>query len=173
VQYEVVDEDAFCAALGRSHVALVESANVLTTAEQAAVKAFKGNGGTLVVGDGKHWQDTLHKALPHPALTLEAPKTVRAVVRDTDTATAVFLHNLHIERLSSYEDRVTPAENLTVSVLVPFKDIKSVRVSTADEGIPSGLIEYTAKEEDNGVVITMKIPRLDVAMMLTVEKGAA
>jgi hypothetical protein len=173
LQYEVADEEAFEAKLAQSRVALVESAGVLNAAEQDAVKAFKDKGGTLVAGDKKLWLDALQRALPHPALTLDAPKTVRGVVRDSDTATVVFLHNLHIERLSSYEDRVTPAENLTVTVRVPFREIKSVRVSTADEGIASGPAEYKAEDEGGGKRVTVEIPRLDVAMMVLVEKSAA
>jgi hypothetical protein len=172
VQYEVADEDAFIAKLGQSRVALVESAKVLNAAEQDAVKAFQAKGGILVIADNKHWQRTLKKAFPHASLTLQAPKTVRGVVRDSDTATVVFLHNLHIERLSSFEDRVTPAEDLTVTVRVPFKEIKTVRVSTADEGVASGPVEYTAKEEGSGKALTVKIPRLDIATMLVIEKGA-
>jgi hypothetical protein len=173
VQYEVVDEEAFSAKLAQSHVAVVESVQVLNAAEKDALNDFKAGGGTLVIGDEKHWQRALRKAIPHPSLTLKAPETVRGVVRDSDTATVAFLYNLHIERLSSFEDRVTPAENMTVTVHVPFKEIKAVRTSTADKGIPSGSVEYTAKEEDGGTRITVKIPRLDIAMMLIFEKGAA
>jgi hypothetical protein len=172
VQYEVADEEVFIARLGQSRVALVESAKVLNAAEQAAVRTFQAAGGILVSADSKHWQRTLKKALPHASLTLRAPRTVRGVVRDSDTATVVFLHNLHIERLSSFEDRVTPAEDLTVTVRVPFKEIKTVRVSTADEGVASGPVEYTAKEEGSGKALTVKIPRLDIATMLVIEKGA-
>ncbi len=173
LQYEVADEEHFAAKLAQSRVALVERSHVLNAAEREAVKAFQVAGGTLVTADDKHWLRTLHKALPHASLTLTAPETVRGVVRDTDNETAVFLYNLHIERLSSFEDRVTPAEHLTVSVRVPFKGVKSVRVSTADEGIASGPVEYTAKEEDGATALTVQIPRLDVATMLIIEKGAA
>jgi hypothetical protein len=171
VQYEVADEDAFCAKLAQSRVALVESAQVLNAAEQDAVKSFKAAGGTVVASDDKNWLDTLQKALPQSSLTLHAPKTVRGVVRDSDTATVAFLYNLHIERLSSFEDRVTPAEHLAVSVRVPFREVKSVRVSTADEGIASGPVEYTVEEEKDGKTLTVQIPRLDIAMMLIIERG--
>jgi hypothetical protein len=173
VQYEVADEAAFIDKLGQSRVALVESKKVLNAAEQDALKAFQAGGGALVASDGKHWQRALKKALVQPSLTLKAPKTVRGVVRDSDTATVVFLHNLHIERLSSFEDRVTPAENLTVTVRVPFKTVKAVRVSTADQGVASGPVEYTVKEDDNGNTLTVQIPLLDIALMLIIEKGAA
>ncbi len=173
VQYEVADEEAFGAKLAQSRLALVESTAVLNPAEQDVVIAFKDNGGTLVAADQKRWQKARQKALPRPSLTLKAPKTVRAVVRDSETATVVFLHNLHIERLSSYEDRVTPAENMTVSVRVPFKEIKSVRTSTADEGVATGPVKYKAKEEEGGKCITVKVLRLDVALMVIVEKGPA
>ena len=173
VQYEVAGEEALIAKLGQSRVALIENMNVLNTAEQDAVKAFKAAGGTLVTADSKHWQDALHKALPRPSLTLEAPKTVRGVVRDSDNATVVFLHNLNIGRRSSFEDRVTPAEDLTVSVRVPFREIKSVRVSTADEGITSGPVECKAEEQEGEKRITVKVPRLDIAMMVIIEKGTA
>jgi hypothetical protein len=173
VQYEVADEAAFIDKLGQSRVALVESKKVLNAAEQDALKAFQAGGGALVASDGKHWQRALKKALVQPSLTLKAPKTVRGVVRDSDTATVVFLHNLHIERLSSFEDRVTPAENLTVTVRVPFKTVKAVRVSTADQGVASGPVEYTAKEDDNGNTLTVQVPLLDIALMLIIEEGGA
>ena len=173
VQYEVADEEAFLATLAQSRVTLVESGHVLNAAEQDAVRAFKAGGGTLVAGDGKHWQRVLQTAVPRPSLTLQAPETVRGVVRDTADTAAVFLYNLHVERLSSFEDRVTAAERLTVTVRVPFKDVKAVRISTADAGIASGPVEHTAREEDGGKCITVEIPRLDIAMMVIIEKGTA
>ena len=104
---------------------------------------------------------------------LNAPVTVRGVVRDSGTATVLFLHNLHIERLSSFEERVTPAENLAVTVRVPFREIKAVRASTADEGVVSGPVEYTAEDDNDGKCVTVQVPRLDIATMLIIEKGTA
>ena len=171
VQYEVADEEHFAAKLAQSSAVLVESSNVLNAAEQEALKAFQAAGGIPITADDKHWLRTLHKALPHASLKLTAPETVRGVVRDTDSETVVFLYNLHIERLSSFEDRVTPAEHLTVSVRVPFKGIESVHLSTADEGIASGPVEYTTKEDDGATTLTVQVPRLEIAMMLIIEKG--
>ena len=72
-----------------------------------------------LLGDKSDWADRVRAALTPPSVVLEAPETVRVVVRDAHIETLVFLHNLNIERLSSFEDRVTPAENLCVTVTVP------------------------------------------------------
>jgi len=58
-----------------------------------------------------------------------------------------------------------------VTVRVPFKEVKSVRLSTADAGVASGPMEHSDKEDDEGTVITVKIPRLEVALMVMVERA--
>jgi hypothetical protein len=170
VQYGVVGEENFAEQLKKARVVLVEDSGALNASERNQIQEFELSGGRTIFADSQKWLDRAMKAIDKPSLVLQAPKTVRGVVRDTVNGAVVFFYNLNIERVSSFEDRVTPAENLTVSVRVPFKSIKSAKLSSVDEGIASGQVEHSEKEDSEGCIVTVQVPRLDVAQLLIIEK---
>lgn len=170
VQYEVVDEEKLPAALDHAGVLLAESPEVFSESERKRLPAFGAAGGRFVNASAKNWLDGLREAVAAPALALDAPPTVRGVVRDTDTQTVLFLYNLHAERLSSFEDRVTPAENLTARVRVPFSSVGSVALSSVDPETVSGPVPHEIEHGAGGTLVTVRIPRLHTGMMLIIGK---
>ena len=170
VQYEVAGEEAFPEKLAKARVLVVEHPGVLNETERAQADAFVKKGGRLVNAEEKHWLKTARKAVDAPSLTLDGPATtVRGVLRDRADTTALFLYNLHIERLSSFEDKVTPAENITVSVRVPFKNVTSVEISSADTQTLSGKSDFTATPQDAGTLVTFTLPRLEIGLIALVK----
>jgi hypothetical protein len=169
VQFEVLAEDRFD--LGhlksgkRLPVLLIESESVLTRAEKEMVKKYERAGGTvLIVDKTPNWLAIVQQK-SQASFTVEAPPTVRAVVRDQPKRTIVHLLNLNIERLSSTEDKIHPAENVRVLCRVPFGRVRSVWAVTADEG---GL-EFSAKAAGKETLVEVTLPRLEVATMLVIE----
>jgi hypothetical protein len=149
-------------------VLLIESLSVLTAEERQFLKTFERDGGRVVAADGTGGLDKL--ALQAPSISLQAPATVRAVVRDQRNRTMVHLYNLNVERLSSYEDKVHPAQSIHITLRVPFRRVHSVRALTADQNGTAGQLEFTTKPEANGAILEATVPRLEIATILVVAK---
>jgi hypothetical protein len=123
----------------------------------------------VVAADSSDWLDEVHRVLGKPSLSLDAPKTVRAVVGDRDGVTIIWLYNLNIARLSSYEDRVIPAKGLDISVRVPFKEVASVTSSTADEAGAAGPLKFDTAVKKDGMRARIAVPQLDIATIITIQ----
>jgi hypothetical protein len=169
VQFEVLAEDRFD--LGhlksgrRLPVLLLESESILTKTELEVVKKFARAGGAVVVADNTPDWLAVTRRKSDASFTLEGPATVRAVVRDQPKRTIVHLLNLNIERISSTEDKIHPAENVRVICRVPFGRVRSVWAVTADE---SGL-EFSAKSAGKETLVEVILPRLEISTMLVME----
>lgn len=133
IQFEVVCEDDLAKRLEGTPrpVLLVESEGVLTALETAAVDEFKRNGGSVVWTKGDNWFAEYQTAAGAPSVIVDGPKTIRAVVRDQPGKRIVHLLNLNLQRLSSFEDKIEPAADVQLKVLVPFAP-RSVTAISAD-----------------------------------------
>lgn len=171
VQYMVVCEDEFDFALAspRRPVLLVESLAVLTPTEQAAVAIFQKDGGQVVAGDTPDWLEQVRTAIGKPSITIEGPPTVRAVVHDQPGRTIVHLYNLHVQRLSSFEDKVTPAKNVQLAVTVPLK-VRAVSLQTADESITSGPLKFKTQNAGDDTLLLVTVPQIDISSIIVIEK---
>ena len=172
IQFMVSSEEDLERILGsrksKPLVLLIESLSVLTAKEKQLLKTFERDGGRVVAADGIGGLDKL--AIQAPSISLQAPETVRAVVRDQRNRTMVHLYNLDVERLSSYEDKVHPAQGIHITLHVPFRRVHSVRALTADRNGTAGQLEFTTKPEANGAILEATVPRLEIETILVVEK---
>ena len=80
----------------------------------------------------------------------------------------VHLLNLNVQRLSSFQDKVQPAENVRVTCRIPFKDVRSVRALTADNSGTSGDVGFSAKPDGNDTIVEATLPRLEIATILLI-----
>ncbi len=138
---------------------LVESRSVLHPAESAALEKFEAAGGRVVAADEGDWMKSIESGLDR-SLQIKASPTVRAVARDQAGRTIVHLYNLGIERLSSFEDKVTPATDIELHVRVPMHKVNSVKAHSADAGATQGELPYTIDAARREVVVKTKIPHL-------------
>lgn len=170
IQYRATSEDDFAIQRdGKTQpVFVVESRSVFTPEELRLVGQFEQQGGQVVVADNPDWFATLQAALTRPSITLDGPATVRAVVRDQGDRTIVHLYNLNIERISSFEDRITPATEVKLTVRVPRKSVGEVDLRTADKNAAAGPLKFTTREEDGGTLVDVEVPRLDVSAILVI-----
>jgi hypothetical protein len=172
VQYKVISEDDFelSRLSGRRPVLLVESMYVLTPTEKATVETFQRDGGRVVAADNSDWLAQIREAVVPDSLTLKAPPTVRAVVRDQSSRTIVHLLNLNIQRISSFEDKVQPASDIKLAVRVPFANARSVNVHTADEHGTSGPLEFAMEPVGDENFVQLAIPHLEISAMIVTEE---
>jgi hypothetical protein len=170
-QFEVVCEDNFEKALTstkRKPVLLIESASVLTATEKKLVEKFQAGHGRVVFASESDWMQQFHEAVGKPSAQLQAPPGIRVIVADQAQKTIVHLYNLNVQRLSSFEDKVTPAENISLKVRVPFQRVHSVEVLSADEKLPHQL-EFTSEPGKNERLVQMRIPELKISAILVIK----
>ncbi len=149
-------------------VFLVESRSVLLPAEEAALKEFENSSGLVVAADEGDWMKSVQSALS-PSLELQAPPTVRAVIRDQSHRTIVHVYNLAVERLSSFEDKVHPANDVTLRVRVPFDEVKSVKAISADSQATAGDVPFTILPEGSRSKIEINLPAVLISTLLVIE----
>ncbi len=175
VQYEVMCEDdlrtgrAFNGR-GGTKVFLVESLSLLNADEQKVLEKFRRDGGRLIAADKPDWLQEVQAAIAQPSVAVQGPPTLRVTVRDQSRRTIVHVLNLNVQRLSSFADKVAAAEDVRVTVRVPFKKVRSVRALTADAGATTGLLSFTAKRAGNESVVELTLPRLEIATLLVIER---
>jgi hypothetical protein len=174
VQYEVLSEEAWTLKnltrkQPRLPVLICESPEVLSAKESVIVDAFKRRGGSIVFANQPHWSDQLNQLLVKPSVELHGPSTLRAVVRDLGSTTLLHLYNLQIERLSSFEDKVTPAENIRIQCRVPKRTLRSVKALGADTGATSGPIPFQVTPDGREFVVTFELPRVEISTLVRIE----
>jgi hypothetical protein len=171
IQYRVVAEDELDLFAKEKHLPplLVESRSVFTSREQPAVATIEKAGPGMIAADQPDWLANLRRKIASPSVTVTGPPTVRAVVHDQPNRTVVHLYNLNVQRLSSFEDKITPATNVRLTLSLPYKP-NSANLDTADENnsAPKLKLEHlTNKGRDSKVALV--VPRLDVSAIITIE----
>ncbi len=104
------------------------------------------------------------------SVALEGPPTMRVVVRDQPSRrrTIVHLLNLNVQRLSSYDDRVTPAENIRLRVRCASP--KRVRALSADAGATAGIIAFHMASEHERSFVELSVPKVVLSSVLVIEQ---
>jgi hypothetical protein len=170
IQYRVVSEedlDSYTMQKPRPPL-LIESRSALTWREQPAISTIEKNDSGIVVADQPNWLEQLRRKLPNPSVTVKGSPNVRAVVHDQKGRTIIQLYNLYVQRLSSFEDKVTPATDIGLSVATPT-NVRSVRILTADSNGASGPLKFLSIGAGDHGVVEIKIPRLDVSAIVVIE----
>ena len=171
VQFEVVTEEGIAGRLKSKilPVLLVESPDVLVAQETALLETFKRRGGKVVWTENELWLAELQGIMERPAVKVEGPATVRVVVRDQPKKRILHLLNLNVERLSSFEDKVTPVSDLQLQVRLPFNSVKSVKALSADPEASQGLVPYKLVRDRKGSLLDITIPRVVISTILVIE----
>jgi hypothetical protein len=178
IQYKVFNEESFHSAPNRpTPVLLTESRTLLVKSGPFWNTDIEKEGFKIVEAKGPDWLSSLQKAIGRPSISIIGPPTVRAVVHDqvppgkiVPARTIVHVYNLNIRRLSSFEDKVTPATNVKITLITPFQKIKTIRLDSADSATPAATLEFTEREVKYGGAVTFTIPRLEVSAIAVVER---
>ncbi|MGZ5543443.1 MAG: hypothetical protein ACXWIU_02110 [Limisphaerales bacterium] len=130
---------------------------------------FRTSHGVVVsTTDDKNWIGDMQKALKNPP-TFKVPPSVRVVVRDQPERTIVHLLNLNVQRISSFEDKVTPVFDISLKLHVPLKQVRSVEALTADESATQGTVEFAAAQVEDGSDISFQVPSLDISTIIVIQ----
>jgi hypothetical protein len=172
VQFRVVCEDNFDLSPvdGRLPVPVLESQQALTWAEQPALKTFEKAAGHVVTADKPDWLQSVQKLIKKPSVEIKGPATIRAVVHDQPNRTIVHLYNLNIQRLSSFEDKVTPATNVQIRVTVPFEKVRSVKMESADEKAARATTKYNVSKAPGPKSVDVMIADLAISALVVIER---
>jgi hypothetical protein len=169
VQFEVVSEEDLAAKLGTGGrpLMLIESESVLHPSETQLLKKFKASGGHVIVAEGK-WLQRLQGA--GRSLEILTPhSTLRSIVWDQHNRTIVHLLNLNVQRLSSFQDNVTPLTDVQICVRVPAHAVHSVMALSADPQASRGPMEFDVKSQIKESIVSITIPRLVVSTILSID----
>jgi len=170
IAFEVVCEDDLLKTLAvkRRPVLLVESRSVLLPPESVAIDQFQHDGGKVVWTGEDQWFEQFQNPAGKPSVKVEGLSTVRAVICDQPAKRIVHLLNLNVQRLSSFEDKVTPAADVRLQVRVPFAP-KSVKAISADAEATQGSVPFTSAQEDGDHSLAVTIPHLEISTILLIE----
>lgn len=157
---------------GQTPVLLIDSAAGLSAEDNAATESFRARGGTVFSADRADWLAMVRAGIKHPSAIVQGPPTLRIVVRDQPGRTIVHVLNLNVKRISSFEDAVTPAEDVRLTVRVPRGAVRSVRAITADPGATQGNHVRFRVDPDGGrtaVTVEIRLARVALSTMLVIE----
>jgi hypothetical protein len=174
IQYTVYDDLAFELTRDRAlrpkakPALVVETASSLPDGNAISVSALERSGNSIVAADQPDWLQKLRQKIGTPSIIVTGAPNVRAVVHDQDNRTIVHLYNLNVQRLSSFEDKVTPANDVKLDITAPFA-VRSVNILTADASGTSGPLKFQATPEGKGTLVSTKIPRLDISAIILLE----
>lgn len=170
IAFEAVCEDELSKTLAvkRRPVLLVESRSVLLPPESVAIDQFQHDGGKVVWTAEDKWFEQFQNLAGKPSVKVEGLSTVRAVVCDQPAKRIVHLLNLNVQRLSSFEDKVTPAADVRLQVRVPFAP-KSVKAISPDGEATQGSVPFTSAQEAGDHSLAVTIPRLEISTILLIE----
>jgi hypothetical protein len=172
IQYRVVDEQGLRdeATRNRRSMLLIESRLVIAPNEPA-VEEFAKHGRILVASDQPKWLQSLRDTSWLNSIRIKGSPLVRAVVHDQPQRTIIHIYNLNVRRISSFEDKVTPATKLVLLFYAPFK-VGKLTMHTADgkEPVPLKFERDPNQEAINKYVLyTADVPRLDISALIVAE----
>jgi len=152
-------------------VLLAASLSDFTPDERAALdEFFSAHGsGAILSADHTNWLDHVRQAVDQPSITLRGPSTVRAAIWDQPKRTIVHLLNLDVQRLSSFEDRVTPARDLRLTIRVRSAKVRSCRALTADSDGTAGAQKFSILKHGPDAFLETTLPCLAIATILVIE----
>ncbi|MEO5801882.1 MAG: hypothetical protein ABIR24_00005, partial [Verrucomicrobiota bacterium] len=171
VQFEAVAEENFAKKIEANprSVLVAESPEIFSAPEKMAVAQFKKRGGNIIFTSEKDWFSEMEKVTKKSAAILQGPTTLRLVVQDQPTKTIVHLLNLDVQRISSFEDKATAANDVRLQVRVPFRRDLTVKAISADTAATQGLVPFTFKREKNEAVLVVTVPLIALSTILVIE----
>jgi hypothetical protein len=170
IQYSVVGDDEL-QQFAKQEVRpalVIESRSVLPPTDDSIIVAFEKQGPGIVAADQPDWLQQVRRKIAKPSVSVTGAPNVRAVVHDQNGRTIVHLYNLNVQRLSSFEDKVTPATEVGLAIRTAGP-VGSVSIRTADPDGTSGPLKFEVVPEEGKSLISTKIPRLDVSAILLIE----
>jgi hypothetical protein len=74
-----------------------------------------------------------------------------------------------VQRLSSFQDKVTPALGVSVKLHVSMKHVRSVRTLTADSDATHGEVSFSSKKDATGSEVSFQVPKVGISAIVVIE----
>lgn len=179
MQYDVVTEDDLTAAkLSQYRYAIraVEEAPQKPQTQKLLSHFSKSGGRTIVLvqsGEPAGPRDGYGAGFRFP-VTVSNSFGVRASVRRSKACLLLHLYNLNVVRIDDYNDKVEPADKVTVSWLLPkgtnLTGLKLQCLTPDTEGY-AGNLPYTKAKEGDRTRIDFTVPSLHIWSVIRAECG--
>ena len=88
---------------------------------------------------------------------------------DQPDKTIVHLLNLNVQRLSSFQDKVTPATDVRLRIRVPFATVHSVTALTADTEATHEQCQFITTADKGDTIADISVPRVEISTLLVIE----
>lgn len=170
IQFQAVCEDDFVKRLNsngaKKSILLLESLSDLNQREKESVENFQKKKGRIISAEKGNWFSEIQSG--QSSIVVNGPPTVRATVCDQKNKTIVHLLNLNVQKLSSFEDKVTPAKEVRIKVRVPFGKVHSVKMLSADADA-SEQLKFKSRREKKESWIETTVPELKISALVILE----
>ncbi len=144
IQYAITSEENFHEFFPKASIVIASNPNFIPpTYTHPIVELCANENKVFIDGSNQLFFTKLKKHLNNPILKLTADETVRAIVKETQNKVFIMLYNLNIERLSSYEEKITPAKDIDLYIKIPAPTIEKVIFSTPDKEMEVSNYEIT------------------------------
>jgi hypothetical protein len=125
---------------------------------------YESTGGQVIFTHQQDWQSRLPPPDSRRISVVNGPATLRVSLRRCQDKTIVHLLNLNVQKLSSFEDKVTPAENVKLQYRAGVEP-KTIQAFTADSTATSGPLEFKSTR----TVTEFTVPRLYLSTIVAIE----
>ncbi len=115
----------------------------------------------------KSYIKALEKHLSYSSLKIKSNRTIRGVIKQNRDTTFVLLYNLDIEYISTYQDKIFPANDVSITVPVIKPAIKKILLSTPNK--EQEIANYEIKPLKTDLFsLNFHIPELILAGIVTI-----
>lgn len=166
IQFVAACEDNIDELLRAKHKPVVFA---LGTKNDPHLNGFRARGGLVFSNhEDKNWIGDLQKVLTKSVI-IDAPPSVRVVVHDQPKRTIVHLLNLDVQRISSFEDKVTPVSGISLKVQVPMRKVHTVEAMSVDTYVTHGKIEFSSQKDADGSQVSFNVSNLGISTIVVIE----
>jgi len=168
ILYAVASEDNIEKYFSVANIILAsEPGLILPSHSKSIFELCKRHNKTFIDTSSHTFLTELYSHLPHPSLKITGDEMIRGVIRETAETIFVLLYNLNIERISSYEDKVVPARDISISIRVSNSPIGKVLLSTPEKEQNIEDFKIT-KLSDNQAYLTFHISELPLTAIISI-----
>jgi len=125
--------------------------------------------GKKIAASAPDWLTQVKALDVTPVSVIDGPPTIRTLVRQKGDATIVHVLNLNVQRLSSFEDKITPAMNLKLRIRYRARASTTVKALSADANATHDLIPFTPGAKGDVNYVDLTLPRVEVSTLLIIQ----
>lgn len=169
ILYAVASEDNFKGYFTEANIILASETGFIPPPYSTSITELcRRNNKIFIDASRPNFEKELKTCLLHPSIKIQGNEMVRGIIRETSDTVFILLYNLNIERISSYEDNIIPARDISISVRISNPSIGKILLSTPEREQDIADYEIT-KLGDTDAYLTFHIPELPLAGIVIIK----